>query len=115
MTALFLSASDISISDAALRAVVGFIIVLVVLALLVGIFYLSGWLFRTKVLSRDKLFTFNKKDKSKKNQAEVGDKADAESDDEIVAAITAAVTVMLSEENDDVVPEFVIRRIVRKK
>ena len=57
----FLSASDTPLGDAALYAVIGFIIVIAVLALLVGIFYLSGFIFKTKAMSGDKLFDFKKK------------------------------------------------------
>lgn len=54
---MFLSAeTDITTGAAALYALIGFIIVVAVLALLVGIFYLSGAIFRTKALSRDNLF-----------------------------------------------------------
>lgn len=115
MAEMFLSASDIAISDAAVRALVGFVIVLAVLALLVGIFYLSGFLFRTKFLSKDKLFSFGKKNKDKSLPKDGGEPVSADmEDEETVAAITAAITVMLSEDGD-AAPEFVIRRIARKK
>lgn len=56
----FLSASDTPISEAAVKALIGFAVVLIVLLLLVGIFYLTGFLFQTKALSKDKLFERNK-------------------------------------------------------
>ncbi|MCM1367400.1 MAG: OadG family protein [Roseburia sp.] len=114
MTDMFLSASDISVSDAAVRALVGFLIVLAVLALLVGIFYLSGFLFRTKFLSKDKLFSFGKKNKSKEPSEAAEEHFSGEDDEETVAAITAAITVLMSEDGN-AAPEFVIRRISRKK
>lgn len=109
MTSLFLCASDMNLGDAALYAIVGFIIVLAVLALLVGIFYLSGALFKTKALSKENLF-------ERKKPAPQADEVIEEDDDELVAAITAAVSVVLAGENSepDAVPEFVIRRITRK-
>lgn len=90
---------------AALYALIGFIIVLAVLAVLVGIFYLLGAVFNSKKL----------KGKSAK-QVPATTTAVASSDDEeeLVAAITAAVTAVLSEESGDVAPEFVIRRVKRK-
>ncbi len=105
---LFLSASDMNLLDAFLYAIVGFAIVLAVLALLVGIFYLSGFLFKSKLLGREKLFERKKKKSSDVVSAQ-------EDDGELVAAITAAISVVLESESDgDVKPEFVIRRIVRK-
>lgn len=110
METCFLSASDITVGSAALYALVGFVIVLAVLALLVGIFYLSGYLFRTKFLSREKLFERKKKADGVSEQKE----EQAEEDDlETVAAITAAISAML--EDDGVKPDFVIRRITRNK
>lgn len=104
----FLSASDIKLSDGAIYAIVGFVIVLIVLALLVGIFYLTGLLFGSKL--------FNEKlqsNKSKPIEIEkpgVAENADAE----VVAAITAAITMMYESECS-VVPSFVIRHIKRKQ
>ena len=109
MTRLFLCASDMGLGDAALYAIVGFIIVLAVLALLVGIFYLSGFLFRTKALGKENLF-------ERKKPAPQADEIVEEDDEELVAAITAAISVVLAGESGepDAVPEFVIRRITRK-
>lgn len=107
---MFLSAeTDITTGAAALYALIGFIIVVAVLALLVGIFYLSGAIFRTKALSRDNLF-------KRKKKADKSAPTDVEDDGETVAAITAAIAVMLEAERgeDDVKPEFVIRRVTRK-
>ncbi len=114
MTA-FICASDISVGEAALYALVGFLIVLAVLAVLVGIFYLSGFLFRTKALSRDKLFEFKKKPETPAadTDADVG-ALDVSDDEMTVAAISAAVSVILTEENGGVKPEFIIRRVTRK-
>lgn len=116
MTAVLLSAEgtakDLSVLDAFLYAVIGFLIVLAVLALLVGIFYLSGFLFRTKAMSGDKLFSIKKKERSTTDKASDDD---GSSDEEVVAAISAAITVLLTEENGGEKPEFVIRRVTRKK
>ena len=101
---MFLSAeTDITTGAAALYALIGFIIVVAVLALLVGVFY------RTKALSRDNLF-------ERKKKADKSAPTDVEDDGETVAAITAAIAVMLEAERgeDDVKPEFVIRRVTRK-
>ena len=111
MNALFLAASDTKPSDAALYSLIGFLIVLAVLAVLVGIFYLTGFLFGHTALGKDKLFTRKKKRKS----PEASEVSDAQSDEELVAAITAAISVVLESENDGVTPEFVIRRVTRKK
>ncbi len=111
----FLSASDTPLSDVALYALIGFVIVMVVLALLVGIFYLSGFIFKTKFMSKEKLFDFKKK---APNEPEIiaEEPVNTEDDGEVVAAITAAIAVMLDSEDDSSDrPEFVIRRIVRKK
>ena len=43
----FLAASDVKLGDAALYSLIGFLIVFAVLALLVGIFYLMGAIFRS--------------------------------------------------------------------
>ncbi|MCH5157696.1 MAG: OadG family protein [Clostridiales bacterium] len=114
MNLSFLSASDVPIGTAALYAVIGFVIVLGVLALLVGIFLISGLIFRTKALSKDKLF--EKKEKPNPEPEFVPSAVpERNNDDEIVAAITAAITVILSEEcGESEKPEFVIRKIVRK-
>lgn len=102
--------SDTSIGSAALYALIGFLIVVAVLALLVGIFYLTGFIFKSKAFSRDKLFERKKKPKA------ASETSPAQSDDdELAAAITAAVMCMLESEGDDVKPDFVIRRITRKK
>lgn len=110
MNNLFLSASDTPLGDAAIYAVVGFVIVTVVLAALVGIFSLTGYLFSKTALGNEKLFS------NKRNEPVVVDSKtdDISSDEDVVAAVTAAITVMLEEETGDK-PEFVIRRIVRKK
>ena len=104
-----LSAKNYSLGEGAVLALVGFVIVLIVLALLVGIFYLSGFIFQTKLFNRPK------KDKSKPTdvvQKAVDDVA--EDEEEVVAAITAAC-VLSAEACDDNPPEFVIKRIKRKK
>ena len=108
MVKLIAAADNMSIGDAALYALVGFLIVLAVLALLVGIFYLSGFIFKSKALSGGL--------KKKKDDATANIAAPAEADDEeLVAAITAAISVILSEESDtDIQPEFVIRRIKKR-
>ena len=111
----FLSASDTPLGDAALYAIIGFVIVILVLALLVGIFYLSGFIFKTKVMSRDKLFDFKKK-APKEPEIIAEEPVNTLDDDEVVAAITAAISVMISDSaGEGEKPEFVIRRITRKK
>ncbi len=107
---IFLSTeTEITTGAAALYAVIGFLIVVAVLALLVGIFYLSGAIFRTKALSRDNLFARRKK-------ADKAAPTETADDEETVAAITAAIAVILGEESGDadVKPDFVIRRVTRK-
>ncbi len=111
----FLSASDTSLSAAALYALIGFIIVLCVLALLVGIFYLSGFIFKTKFMSREKLFDFKKKNEPAEPDIIAEEPVCSDDDGEVVAAITAAIAAILDSESDTAEPEFVIRRIVRKK
>lgn len=109
MIKLIAAADNMSVGDAALYALVGFLIVLAVLALLVGIFYLSGFIFKSKALNGGL--------KKKKDDGAANVAAPAESDDEeeLVAAITAAISVILSEESDtDVQPDFVIRRIKKR-
>ncbi len=109
MMTTFISANDnISYGSAALYALIGFLIVVAVLAVLVGIFYLSGAIFKSKLLNRER------KNKNKNNEPSVSTDEVADDDGEIVAAITAAITVMLAED-DDVKPNFVIRRVTRKK
>lgn len=113
MNALFLAAkSDTSAGDAALYALIGFLIVLAVLAVLVGIFYLTGFLFGHTALGKDKLFSRKKKQKTTEAAEENAARSD---DEELVAAITAAIAAVLENENDGVKPEFVIRRVTRKK
>lgn len=104
----------ITAGTGAIDAVVGFLIVIAVLALLVGIFYLSGIIFRTKAMSKEKLFEFKKREASRE-PAYVPEIIDEGDELETVAAITAAITVMLTEENGGESPEFVIRRVTRKK
>lgn len=106
MNIAILSAAKVSLGEGALYAVIGFIIVLVVLALLVGIFYLSGFIFQSK------LFNKPKSQKSAEQQAAA---TENDEDEQLVAVITAAISCMLEEENDGEEPEFVIKRIVRKK
>ena len=106
--------SDVEIGTGALYALVGFVIVLAVLALLVGIFTVSGLVFRTKVMSREKLF--EKQPKNHDPEFIPTAVPEISEDDEVVAAITAAISVILSEEGrDDEKHEFVIRKIVRNK
>ena len=106
MSITLLSAKDMTLGEGALFAVVGFIIVLLVLALLVGIFYLSGFIFQSKA--------FNKKKEQPAATVQQTDDGEEETDEQLVAAITAAVMCMLQEEGGEA-PEFVIKRIVRKK
>lgn len=102
-----LSAKGYTLGEGAVLSLVGFLIVLSVLALLVGIFYLSGFIFKSKL--------FNKPKKEKPKKQTVVQNNDEE-DEEVVAAITAAIACMLSSEADDGnPPEFVIKRIQRKK
>ncbi len=101
MNVILLSASDMKLGDAAVYSLIGFVIVMAVLALLVGIFYLSGIIFKTKVMSRDKLFEFKKKSKSHE-PAYVPEIIDEGDDGETVAAIAAAIAVVLEQENDGV-------------
>lgn len=99
---------SVDLGAGALYSLVGFVIVLLVLALLVGIFYLSGLLFQSKL--------FNKKNaEPAPQQTKHAEVADDETDDTLVAVITAAVACMLEEECDGEAPDFVIKRIVRKK
>ena len=100
-----LSAEKVSLGEGALYAVIGFVIVLVVLALLVGIFYLSGIIFQSKLFNKQK----------KESPVKVQQTVDDETDEQLVAAITAAITCVLAEESQGEAPEFVIKRIVRKK
>ncbi|MDE6200875.1 MAG: OadG family protein [Clostridiales bacterium] len=102
-----LSAEKISLAEGALYAVIGFVIVLAVLALLVGIFYLSGFIFQSKLFNKQKVT---------KPVAPQPQSNDDETDEQLVAAITAAIACVLeSESQDGEAPEFVIKRIVRKK
>lgn len=101
--------SDVPIGEAAVYALIGLIIVIAVLALLVGIFYLSGMLFKSK------LFDKTKKDEKKVVSAQASD--DEENDEELLAVITAAISAAIDSESQDgeAKPEFVIRRIKRKQ
>lgn len=105
MNNLFLSATELTLGEGALYSLVGLIIVLIVLALLVGIFYLSGYLFGSE------LFRNNKKTNAAHNAAV---RFALDDDDELTAAITAAIFCILSAENGGAPPEFVIKRIKRK-
>lgn len=114
MNMLFLSASDTSIADAALYSLVGFVIVLLVLALLVGIFYLTGFLFQTKALSKDKFF--ERKPKKKVESAPIAADTAEESDEELFAVISAVISSIYDgEAGDGEKPDFVIRRVKRNK
>lgn len=105
-----LCSSDTSLSKAALYALIGFVIVMLVLALLVGIFYLTGALFQTKALSKANLFERKKKTEK---QEEVS--AEEQDDEQLFAVISAVISAIYdSEDRDDVKPEFVIRRIKKK-
>lgn len=112
MLSLLSANTNIDAGQAALYALIGFVIVIAVLALLVGIFYLSGIIFRTKVMSREKLFEIKKRSTEPAYVPEIIDEGD---DLETVAAITAAITAILTDENGGEKPEFVIRRVTRKK
>ncbi len=104
----------LGIGEAAVDAVLGFVIVVGVLALLVGIFYISGRLFRTKALSKENLFEFKKQNVACE-PAYVPEITDDGGELETVAAIAAAISAVLEDENGGQKPEFVIRRITRKK
>lgn len=114
MTA-FLAAEKIGYGEAALDALIGFLIVLAVLALLVGIFYLTGFLFSRTALGKDKLFERKPKSKKSDKTSDAVGKSAADGDEQTVAAIAAAITVILEEESGGESPEFVIRRVTRKK
>lgn len=103
--------SDTSIGTAALYALLGICIVVLVLALLVGIFYLSGLLFRTKALGKDNLF--ERKPRQKESDEQPVSDSDEE-DEQVVAAIVAAISCIYESEDGGVKPDFVIRRIKRK-
>lgn len=105
--ALLSASEEMSLGEGALYAVVGFIIVLLVLALLVGIFYLSGFIFQSKL--------FNKKREEKPATAQPAVSVEEETDEQLVAAITAAIACVMEDECSGDAPEFVIKRIVRKK
>lgn len=109
MNIAFSAAKSMSLGNGALVAFIGFIIVLAVLALLVGIFYISGAIFKSKLFNKQKAVT------PLPQQTKVAEAAEDETDDALVAVITAAVACMLEEECDGDAPEFVIKRIVRKK
>ncbi|MCH5155940.1 MAG: OadG family protein, partial [Clostridiales bacterium] len=85
------SASDMSLSEGAVFALIGFLIVLAVLALLVGIFYLSGFIFQSKLFNKQK-------DQPAAVITPKNDDSDDEADEQLVAVITAAVACMLEEE-----------------
>lgn len=108
MNGFFLCASDVTIGETAVYALVGFVIVLLVLALLIGIFYLSGFVFKSKL--------FNKTEQPK-SPSKTPETSEVDQDEETVAAITAAIALILAEEagESDVKPDFVIKRIARKK
>lgn len=108
MNMYLLSAEKVTLGEGALYSVIGFVIVLLVLALLVGIFYLSGFIFQSK--------PFNKQKKDSPPAAPQQQSVDDETDEQLVAAITAAIACVLQSEYDSgEAPEFVIKRIVRKK
>lgn len=115
MSAIMFLATEAAKPDygaAALKALVGFVIVLLVLLLLIGIFYLMGAIFRSKLFNMPKK---EKKNKKKKGDAVAEPVAETvEDDEEVVAAITAALSVILEQESGEPV-EFVIRRVTRKK
>lgn len=99
--------SDVGIGNAALYALIGLLIVIAVLALLVGVFYLSGFLFRSKL--------FNKRSEKKSQAVETAPEPD-DDDEELLAVITAAISAVYDGETEgDAKPEFVIRRVKRKK
>lgn len=112
----FLSARDVALGDAALYSLIGFVIVLAVLALLVGIFYLMGAIFRSKLFNMPK--KEKKKGKKKADEPAASEQpatleSAAEDEGEVIAAITAAISIMLEQEGEPA--EFVIRRVTRKK
>lgn len=110
LVALLCSSSDTSLSKAALYALIGFVIVLLVLALLVGIFYLTGALFKTKALSKPNLF--QRKKKAEKQEIVSAEEQD---DEQLFAVISAVISAVYdSEERNEVKPDFVIRRIKKK-
>lgn len=107
-----LCVSDTPISTAALYALIGFLIVLAVLAILVGIFYLTGFLFQKTRLGADKLFERKPKQPISEDPSfAVVSKEDDEG--EVVAAITAAIAAMYddnAESESSGRPDFVIKR-----
>ena len=108
MNVVLLSANEnMTIQDAALYALVGFVIVLLVLALLVGIFYLMGFIFKSM-----------EKSKAQKQEATAPQTAVTESnedDEELFAVISAVISAIYDEESAGTEkPEFVIRKISRK-
>lgn len=102
-----ISLLSMNLGDGALYSLIGFIIVLLVLALLVGVFYLSGFIFQSKTFNKPKV----------DHVAVTQEQPENSDDEELVAAITAAISCVLQSEagGDSEPPEFVIKRIVRKK
>lgn len=95
-----------TLGEGALLALVGFIIVLLVLALFVGIFILSGMIFKK----------MDEKKATKPSAPAASTVAESEDgDEEVVAAITAAISCILSEESGEQAPDFVIKRVKRIK
>ncbi|MCI8612888.1 MAG: hypothetical protein HFE48_04215 [Clostridia bacterium] len=94
--------SDMSLGKAALIAVLGISVVLVILLVLVGLLTVFEKIFSS----------LSKKSEAKSKQTANAVSAEDESDEETVAAIVAAVTMLYAEDcGEDSVPPFVVRRI----
>lgn len=97
--------------DAFLYAIVGFCIVLAVLAVLVLIFSASGMLFKSNFSFLKKKAPQTQSDDAANDNLSVNPSDDAA----LIAAITAAISCCMAEDSsDDIVPDFVIRRITKK-
>ena len=105
MNILISALEDIGFGEAILFMVIGMLIIMAVLSLLVGLLYVIRYF--VAAIERPK--------KAKSTENLQPTEANIETNEEVVAAITAAITCILQSETKDetVVPPFIIKKIKR--
>ncbi len=103
MKYLFSSLENISFPEALLFMVIGMLIIIAVLSILVGLLYIIRYVVKL----------IEKEPKKTQNTSEVPQTNIDNEDEEVVAAITAAITAIMQEENggETVVAPFKIKKI----
>lgn len=109
--------TELSIGEAALYALLGYLVVFAGIAIIMGIVYLVGFILRKVTAAADTRKAKKAEEEAKKAEADAAAAADGESGDitelERAAVIAAVYAVLSGESGSAPKAEFVVRRIKR--